>query len=959
MDRSVNAVRKTFIDFFVAKKHAFIPSSPSAPLDDPTLLFTNAGMNKFKPLFLGQADPTTDFGRLKRAANSQKCIRAGGKHNDLDDVGRDTYHHTFFEMLGNWSFGDYFKKEAIQWSFELLTKVYGMSPDRLYATYFQGEPKAGLEPDLESKNLWDALLPKGHVIPGNMKDNFWEMGDTGPCGPCSEIHFDRIGDRDASKLVNAGDPDVLEIWNNVFIQYNREESGTLKELPAKHVDTGMGLERLVSCLQNVRSNYDTDVFMPLFVAIERATGARPYMGRLAEQDQGNIDTAYRVIADHIRTLTFAITDGALPSNVGRGYVLRRILRRAVRYGRQMLNAKPGFFSGLVPVVVENFGDAFPELRNDPARVQAILMDEEDSFGRTLDRGIKLFEKVASEAKGLEIPGIEAFRLYDTFGFPIDLTALMANERGMIIDMDGYERERSKAEEMSRTGGKVVQKQLALEGEQVARLRALNIEPTDDSAKFDLKDVSAHVRAIWNGSSFDDRIKPGIVSRDRMVGIVLDRTSYYAEMGGQEGDTGKLQVISESRSNIHDRHDGGEFVVESTRAFGGYVLHIGHVAKGELRVGDTVSAEVNKFVKIRTQSNHTSTHIANFALRKVLGDHVDQKGSLVAPDRMRFDFVHPHPVSIDELAKVEAIVRSQIKQDLTVYAEPASLATAKSISGLRAVFGEAYPDPVRVVAIGESVKSLLDNPANLAWAELSAEFCGGSHVQSTALIGAFAITAEEAVAKGVRRISALTGDMAENAIAAADAAELRVERASRLSDTDLAALIPTLLIELDQATMPQVRKAQIRTAIGVLQERAKQAGKKLADAVRDKAVREAGGIADQARNLNDNVVVSTVEAGEDRAALQAACKHIRDVCPRAAVMLFSIDQATGKVGVCAMVPQALIAKGLKAGDWLRDTCALLGGKGGGKPDSAQGGGADASNLKEAITQARKAAFKVVM
>lgn len=959
-DRSVNSVRRTFIDFFVKEKgHTFVPSSPSAPLDDPTLLFTNAGMNQFKPLFLGQADPTTDMGRLQRAANSQKCIRAGGKHNDLDDVGRDTYHHTFFEMLGNWSFGDYFKKEAIEWSFELLVRVYGLSPDRLYATYFQGEPKEGLEPDTESKELWEKLLPAGHVLPGNMKDNFWEMGETGPCGPCSEIHYDRIGDRNAAKLVNSGDPDVLEIWNNVFIQFNREEGGSLKELPSKHVDTGMGLERLVSVLQNVRSNYDTDVFMPIFVAIERATGARPYAGRLGEHDHGNVDTAYRVIADHIRTLTFAITDGAMPSNVGRGYVLRRILRRAVRYGRQMLNARPGFFSGLVPVVVQNFGEAFPELRKNPERVQAILMEEEESFGRTLDRGIKLFDKVASEVGGMTIPGIEAFRLYDTYGFPIDLTALMAGERGMIVDIEGYEREVAKAAELSRSGGKVTQKQLSLEGDQVARLRALHIEPTDDSHKFELKDTSARVKAIWDGHSFEERAKPGIGSRDRHIGIVLDRTSFYAEMGGQEGDTGKLQVIAESRSHSADRHDGGEFVVESTKSFGGYVLHIGHVAKGEITVGDTISAHVNKFVRVRTQSNHTATHLSNFALRKVLGEHVDQKGSLVAPDRMRFDFVHNQPVAVDEIEQVENAVRSQIKQDLTVYAEPAALSTAKNIQGLRAVFGETYPDPVRVVAIGENVQTLLENPANPAWNELSVEFCGGTHVASTALIGAFAIIGEEAVAKGVRRITAITGDMAENAIAAADAMQARVDAAGRFADAELAKAIPALLTDLDQTTMPAVRKAQIRSAIGVLQERAKLSARRIADQIRDKAVREAGVIAEQAHNLNDIVVVSSVDAGDDRAALMAATKHVRDVWPRAAVMLFSVDETSGKVGVCAMVPDALIAKGLKAGDWLRDACAIIGGKGGGKPDSAQGGGTEVTKVREAVIAARRSAVKLVM
>ena len=394
-------IRQTFIDFY-AKKHAhtFVPSSPTVPHDDPTLLFANAGMNQFKPIFLGQADPKSALGKLKRAVNSQKCIRAGGKHNDLEDVGKDTYHHTLFEMLGTWSFGDkaYFKKESIEWGFELLTKVFGIDPARLYATYFKGNPEQGLEPDLEAKDLWTKLLGPARVLPGNMKDNFWEMGDTGPCGPCSEIHFDRIGNRDASKLVNSGDPDVLEIWNHVFIQFNREPGGKLVSLPDKHVDTGMGFERLVSVLADVRSNYDTDVFAPLFVAIERITGARkPYTGRLGTHDVDNTDTAYRVIADHIRTLTFAITDGATPGNEGRGYVLRRILRRAVRYGRQTLGAKTGFLSMLVATLVEQMGPFFPELKKNPQRVIDIIKDEEMSFERTLDRGIVLFDEACVRA----------------------------------------------------------------------------------------------------------------------------------------------------------------------------------------------------------------------------------------------------------------------------------------------------------------------------------------------------------------------------------------------------------------------------------------------------------------------------------------------------------------------------------------------------------------------------------
>ncbi|MFZ4575303.1 MAG: alanine--tRNA ligase, partial [Phycisphaerales bacterium] len=860
--------------------------------------------------------------------------------------------------LGNWSFGDYFKKEAIEWSFELLSKVFRLSPDRMYATYFEGNPKLGIEPDEETRQLWMKFLPEDHIIPGNMKDNFWEMGDTGPCGPCTEIHYDRIGGRNAAKIVNQSDPDVIEIWNNVFIQFNREADGSLKPLPAKHVDTGMGLERLVSVLQNKRSNYDTDVFAPIFAAIERLTGARPYMGKLGEADKDNVDTAYRVIADHIRTLTFAITDGALPSNVGRGYVLRRILRRAVRYGRQMLNARSGFFSQLVPVVIERFGGAFPELKTDPARVAAIILEEEESFGRTLDRGLKLFEGVANDVGsrgGSVIPGDEAFKLYDTYGFPRDLTELMAAERGMTVDVAGFEAESAKAKDLSRTGGKTEEKHLGLSGDDVARLKHLNITPTDDGPKFAGHDVRARIEAIFNGSNFDDHVRTSV--SHRKIGIVVDRTGFYAEMGGQEADTGVIKLLGEARANRMS--EGGEFVVESVKAFGGYVLHIGHLSRGELHVGDTVSMEIDKLRRLNIAKNHTSTHLANFGLRKVLGSHVEQKGSLVAHERMRFDFANNQPVGPEQIAEVEKIVRAQIKQDLTVYAEPAPLHVARGVAGLRAVFGEAYPDPVRVVSIGEPVQELLDNPGNAAWNELSVEFCGGTHVTSTAIIADFAVISEEAVAKGVRRIVAVTGDSAQGAELTADAFAVRLRDAASLSDSELSRTLPAVITDLEAATMSVSRRATLRETVSSLQERLKAAEKNLAAAAREEAVKQARVIADGASNMNDQVVVASIELGDDRQALQAAVKVIRDRCAHASVMLFGVDEAGGKVSVAAAVPDAHVKKGLKAGDWVRDAAAMLGGKGGGKPDSAQGGGTDVSKVKEASGAARTAALKLVM
>ncbi len=1000
---TADQVRSTFIEFFQGKPgagaagHTFVPSSPCVPVDDPTLLFTNAGMNQFKPIFLGQADPASDMGRLKRAVNSQKCIRAGGKHNDLEDVGKDTYHHTFFEMLGNWSFGDYFKQEAVDWSWELLTRVYGLPPAALYATYFGGDEKAGVGADLETRDLWLEHLPRERVLPGNMKDNFWMMGDTGPCGPCTEIHVDRLvamgeSSRVVPEKVNQSDPDVIEIWNNVFIQFNAEYSDaglaalqlwdstpeaergklafksraeveakfrTLVTLPAKHVDTGMGLERLVSILQHKRSNYDSDVFMPIFAAIEGLTNApHGYSGRLGSADVGNVDTAYRVIADHIRTLTFAITDGAVPSNVGRGYVLRRILRRAVRYGRQMLGAKTGFFAQLVPVVVERFGGAFPELRKDPARVQKIILEEEESFGKTLDRGIRLFEQVAAEAGGKTIAGADAFKLYDTYGFPIDLTVLMAEERGIRVDTAGFEKAVEAAKDLSRTGGAAKAdgpRALTLGGEEIARLKNLNIPATDDSHKFVNKDIKARIEAIWNGENFDDVVHPHSTHAGRPVGIIVDRTCFYAQMGGQEGDSGTIELLN---ANV-ERDQRTEFVVEDTRSFGGYVLHIGRLKVGSLRVGDSVLMNLDQRKRLRTASNHTATHLTNLMLRAVLGGHVDQKGSLVAPDRMRFDFSHTQPVGAAELEQIERGVTARVREDLPVYAEPASLVSAKQISTLRAVFGEVYPDPVRVVSVGQPVAALLAEPKSEKWMDYSVEFCGGTHVNSTGQIGSFAIISEEAVAKGVRRVVAVTGDAAAEAHRHADAVEKRIAAAGGLPDGELAKAVQDLTAEVDALTIPVWRKAACRGMIAGLQERAKEAGKKQGAAVRDEAVRQAKGIAESALTANEQVIVATIEAGDNREALQAAMKTIRDKAPKAAVMLFSVDPAGGKVAIMTGVPEGLIARGLKAGDWLRDAAAVVGGKGGGKPDAAQGGGTEVGKVGEAIRAARTAALRIVM
>ncbi|KAJ5576747.1 alanyl-tRNA synthetase [Penicillium sp. DV-2018c] len=536
-------VRNTFINFFKERNHTVVLSSSVIPHNDPTLLFTNAGMNQYKSIFLGTVGPHADFARLKRATNSQKCIRAGGKHNDLDDVGKDNYHHTFFEMLGNWSFGDYFKQTAIEYSWELLTRVFGIDPTRLYITYFEGHAPLGLGPDNEAKEIWRGIgVPDDHIIPGNMKDNFWEMGSQGPCGPCIEIHYDRVGGgRNAAYLVNQDDPDVVEIWNVVFIQFNREPDMSLRTLPNKHIDTGLGFERLVSVLQDKTSNYDTDLFTPLFEKIQEITGARTYQGKFGTEDDG-IDTAYRVVADHVRTCTVAISDGAVPDSVGRGYVVRRILRRGVRYARKYFGADIGsFFSKFVPTVVEQIGDIFPEVRKNEQFVKEILDEEEQAFAVTLDRGEAMFGKYAQkchDSGSKDLPGAYVWRLYDTYGFPIDLTKLMAEEQGLNINEDEVSAAQEKAREASKGEKKGASDLVLLDVHDIAALQKMDgVHKTDDLAKYTKGSIRSTVKALYYNKEFIKSTSE--VPNGAQLGVLLDKTNFYAEAGGQIFDTGRL------------------------------------------------------------------------------------------------------------------------------------------------------------------------------------------------------------------------------------------------------------------------------------------------------------------------------------------------------------------------------------------------------------------------------------
>ncbi len=936
-------IRTAFIEFFRQKAgHTFAAGGPVVPFDDPTLLFTNAGMNQFKDVFLGRGSrPYT------RAVNSQKCIRAGGKHNDLEDVGQDVYHHTFFEMLGNWSFGDYFKEESISWGWELLTKVYGLDPERLYATYFGGDPASGLEPDEEARALWSRFLPANRVIPGSMKDNFWEMGETGPCGPCSEIHFDRIGGRDAAKLVNSGDPDVLEIWNHVFIQFNREADGALKQLPARHVDTGMGLERLVSVIQGKRSNYDTDLWSPIFEAIRTITGARPYGGALHD----HTDIAYRIIADHVRCLTAAACDGAGPGSDGRNYVLRRILRRAARHGRQTFGIDRPFVYALVPAVVETLGAAFPEIAAGGERAAAIIRAEEELFGRTLGRGIALFDESAARAAKLIPPSIcaeDAFRLHDTWGFPIDLTQVMAKERNMSVDVAGYELLMERARETSR-GTASETHAIELTPDALAKLAALHVHATDDSHTDDGRPMRARVAAIWDGREFHPTASAGTT-----VALVLDRTCFYAESGGQEADHGDIRTgHSDGGGAVGDGHalgSHGMFCVHDVQRFGDYILHIGQVQSGIVRVGDPAEIALRHERREAIRANHTATHLLNLALRAVVGEEVQQRGSLVAADRLRFDYSGSTALSAADAGRIEAMVNRAIASDLTVSIKSVDLASARTVNGVRAVFGERYPDPVRVVSVGARVDALLANPSDPLWREVSVEFCGGTHVQSTARAGAFVLLSESACAAGIRRCFGLTGDAARAATANATALLARIELAARLDGEALLAEVAELARLESTTALGIVSRSAILPKIDGLRERAKEVRRQSEGTTREGALVQARALieAHAARDAERPLVA--IVTGADATALMAAIDCARARLTQTPILFLSPDVESGKVAIAATCPSSAIARGIKAGDWVKATAQACGGSGGGKADTAQAGGKDPSKINEAVAAA---------
>jgi alanyl-tRNA synthetase len=896
--RTANQIRSEFIDFFKGKDHEFVPSSPIVPVGDETLLFANAGMNQFKDIFLGLAPA-----QYRRVANSQKCLRVSGKHNDLEEVGKDTYHHTFFEMLGNWSFDDYFKAESIEWAWELLTKVWGIEAGRLWATVFAGDEADGLPKDREAASLWPKVtaLPAEKVLACGKKDNFWEMGETGPCGPCSEIHIDLGPERCDMKnvpghqcRVNGGCARFIELWNLVFIQFNRQPDGKLLPLPAKYVDTGAGLERIVAVLQNKASNYDTDLFMPIIERTSDITGHK-YTSKLGNKT----DNAFRVIADHIRALVFAITDGATPSNEGRGYVIRRILRRASRFGRELGMHEPFIFK-LVPVVVDCLGEAFGEIGERADYVSTVIEAEEAGFGRTLDRGIEIFAGAAERAqksKDKVITGDDAFQLYDTYGFPLDLTQLMAAERGLKVDTAKFselmeeQRERARAA-MARDSLSITDK-----------VSGQVLPETEDLQKYHKDDCDAVIVGFIDSDGFKDK---GRIETGARVGMVLDKTCFYAEAGGQVGDCGVIQS------------DKARFVVEKTIKIANCIIHQGKVVEGAFDVGDKVHAVVSKD-RNSVKKNHTATHVLQWALQQVLGKSVAQQGSYVGPDYLRFDFTYPKAPTTEQLERVEELVREKIATDLPVTWAIMPKDEAQKL-GAMALFGEKYGQEVRVVALGAGNKDEIDKA-------FSREFCGGTHVDRLGAIGGFKIIKEESISAGVRRITALTGS----------ALTAYLEKAGDIVD--------------ELSAMLKIPSESLVERVGQLLKDNKKLAKDLKAAARQSgsdSMAEARKLLQESEKIGDASIVigrlSTTSIEQAREAVDMLKKKAKS----AAIVLGFEDD--GRATLLAGVTDDLVTKGLKAGDIVREIAPIVDGGGGGRPQMAQAGGKNPKRIGEALARA---------
>ena len=855
-------IRESYKRFFESKGHLIVPSAPMVVKDDPTLMFTNAGMNQFKDIILGNR-----AAKSRRVADSQKCLRVSGKHNDLEEVGHDTYHHTMFEMLGNWSFGDYFKKEAIDWAWEYLVDVLKLNPENLYATVFEGSTEEGISRDDEAASYWEKHLPKDHIINGNKHDNFWEMGDTGPCGPCSEIHVDSRSDAEKAAipgrdLVNKDHPQVIEIWNLVFMQYNRKADHSLEPLPAKVIDTGMGFERLVRTLQGKTSNYDTDVFQPIIGTIGSLTGKQ-----YGKDEQ--TDIAMRVVADHIRTIAFSITDGQLPSNAKAGYVIRRILRRAVRYAYTFLGQKEAFLYKLLPCLIDNMGDAYPELSVQKTLIEKVIIEEEESFLRTLDTGIKLLDKVMSDAKAASstvISGVNAFTLYDTYGFPLDLTELILRENGMTVNQDEFNAEMAKQKARARNAAAVEN------GDWVVLKEGETEFVGYDFTEYETSILRYREVRQKNGTTFQ---------------IVLDKTPFYAEMGGQVGDTGV--IVSEFET----------VEIIDTKKENGLPIHI--VKKMPEHIDAPMMACVDVEKRRACEANHTATHLLDEALREVLGTHVEQKGSLVTPESLRFDFSHFQKVTDEEMRQVERLVNEKIRQDLPLIEHrDTPIEEAKKLGAI-ALFGEKYGDKVRVVQFGQSI-----------------EFCGGVHAASTGRIGMFKIVSESSIAAGVRRIEAITGQAVEDMVCS-------------LQDTvnGLKAIMPGASLQASvQKTLDE--NAALK--------------KQLDEFLKEKAGQLKNSLLSQKKEINGIGVISAVMEGSANMVRDLVFQLRAEAAQNLLVVIGSQDG--GKPMITVSVSDDLTSK-FNAGQLVRDAAKLIQGGGGGQPHYATAGGKNPEGLAAAV------------
>ena len=858
---SAKEVRESFKKFFESKEHLIVPSAPMVVKGDPTLMFTNAGMNQFKDVILGNVQP-----KSRRQADSQKCLRVSGKHNDLEEVGHDTYHHTMFEMLGNWSFGDYFKAEAISWAWEYLVDVLHLDPKDLYATVFEGSPEEGLERDNEAAQMWEKYLPKDHIINGNKHDNFWEMGDTGPCGPCSEIHIDSRPDEEKAKIpgaqmVNKDHPQVIEIWNLVFMQYNRKADKSLEPLPAKVIDTGMGFERLVRTLQGKTSNYDTDVFQPIIKVIGDMAGKK-------YGDDEQTDVAMRVIADHLRAISFSIADGQLPSNAKAGYVIRRILRRAVRYGYTFLGQKEAFLYKLVPTLIQEMGEAYPELPAQKELIMKVMKEEEDSFLRTLANGIKMLDELMAKADGKVIAGKEAFTLFDTYGFPLDLTELICRENGFTVDEEGFNAEMQKQKERARNAA----------AKETGDWSVL-IEGESEFVGYDFTEYTCHLLKYR-----EVRQKKGVVYE-----VVLDSTPFYAEMGGEVGDQGELVNENETIKVLDVKKENG------------LAIHIVDKMPADPSAEFMAIVDIDK--RRATEANHSCTHLLDAALREVLGTHVEQKGSLVSPEGLRFDFSHFEKLTDEQIREVEHIVNDRIRQNIPLQEyRDLPIEEAKKLGAI-ALFGEKYGDKVRVIQFGDSI-----------------EFCGGCHVKSTGCIGMVRIISESSIAAGVRRIEAITGKAVEDFL---DKTEDFVRDLRQLFNNapDLMATVRKCIED----------NADLKRQVDDF--KAQQAANFKNDMIQ--GVREVNGV-----KVFAGVFPLDAQSAKDIAF------QLRAQFPENIVVAIG-GVADGKPNLTVALSDDLVRDGRNAGQIVREAARLIQGGGGGQPHFATAGGKNPEGLKQSI------------